>query len=283
MNKLDTRILTLLEKPMRLDALRKALVGVGNKRIEESLARLTDQGKIVKNKKNRFAQAAHFGCIAGTYLATAQAVAFVRPDEPDGLGDILIPPGEGSGAWNGDKVLVRLREGYSRRGNERREGTVIQLLEEMPIELDGIVRARGEVYLLEPLSRKYPQLEITERGAAQAGEQVSALVTFRGDAHRRPQAALTAVHGREGTIEASIARILHGNGITEPFPADAAVQAESLGTAIPPAAIAGRHDLRDQLIFTIDGDSAKDFDDAISITPLANGHVMLGEIGRAHV
>ena len=99
---------------------------------------------------------------------------------------------------------------------------------------------------------------------------------YYGEGRVLPQAAVVQVFGKNGTMQASIAAILHENGIQEAFPEDAQQQAGSLGDRVPADAYAGRRDLRDELIFTIDGDSAKDFDDAVSLKSLANGRVQLG-------
>ena len=80
----------------------------------------------MKNKKNRFAVSAHYGCAAGTYLATERAFAFVAPDYTEGEAkpdDLFIPPNASGGAWHGDRVLVKVSERKNNRG--RKEATVI--------------------------------------------------------------------------------------------------------------------------------------------------------------
>ena len=107
-------------------------------------------------------------------------------------------------------------------------------------------------------------------------QTVAVRMMYYGEGRVLPQAAVVQVFGKNGTMQASIAAILHENGIQEAFPEDAQQQAGSLGDRVPADAYAGRRDLRDELIFTIDGDSAKDFDDAVSLKSLANGRVQLG-------
>ena len=77
---LESRLLSLLTQPMRLDELRRALPEAGKQEVKDALDRLTADGAVMKNKKNRFAVSAHYGCAAGTYLATERAFAFVAPD-----------------------------------------------------------------------------------------------------------------------------------------------------------------------------------------------------------
>ncbi len=279
MDSLDQKILTLLAQPLRLEELRRHLPGVRKQQIIESLQRLSTSGQIVKNKKNRFAQASHFGCIAGVYLATERGFGFVAPDERDADGDIFIPPRADGGAWHGDHVLVRLRPSDRRQGNPRREGQVERILERSHQEILGAVRQRGKSFVFVPESRKYRAeilLPKAHLNGAQVGDKVTVRMMYYGEGRVLPQASVVQIFGKNGTMQASIAAILHENGIQETFPSDVKAQADALGSCIPPDAYAGRRDLRDELIFTIDGDSAKDFDDAVSLRPLPGGYMQLG-------
>lgn len=278
MEQLDRRVFELLARPMRAEELRRLLPGVGKQELKDCLQRLTQNGQIVKNKKNRLAQAGHFGCVAGTFLATGRGFAFVAPDEKDAQGDIFIPPDAGGGAWQGDHVLIRVHEGHRRSGSPRREGEVLRILERSREEIVGAVRHRGKSCVLEPASKKYPEIMLPKAHlhGAQPGDRVAVRMMYYGEGRVLPQAAVTQIFGENGTMQASIAAILHENGIVEGFSPKAAAQAGELGGQIPADAVNGRRDLRGQLIFTIDGDSAKDFDDAVSLTPLENGRLLLG-------
>ena len=77
---LESRLLSLLIQPMRIDEIRRALPEAGKRELKDALDRLIADGRAMKNKKNRFAVSAHYGCVAGTYLATERAFGFVTPD-----------------------------------------------------------------------------------------------------------------------------------------------------------------------------------------------------------
>ena len=110
---------------------------------------------------------------------------------------------------------------------------------------------------------------------ARSDDCVAVKVMFRGDG-RLSAGAITQIFGRNGTMEASIT-ILHENGITVPFPDEILRQADACGDTVDPAEAARRMDLREKLIFTIDGDDARDFDDAVSLEPMENnGDMLLG-------
>lgn len=278
-NGLETRLLGLLAQPMRIDEIRRALPETGKNELKDALDSLIADGKVMKNKKNRFAVSAHYGCVAGTYLATERAFGFVTPDVAEGEPkpeDLFIPPNAGGGAWHGDRVLVKLTERKNGRG--RREATVIRVLRRAGNELTGALVQRGNAYFVQPTSKKYPEIMVDRHslGDARVGDRVAVSVSHYGDEKIMPQGVIQADLGEDGTMEASIAAILHENAVFDFFPDEVLRQADAIPQEVDPAALHGRLDLRDKLIFTIDGDDAKDFDDAVSLDRLDNGHYLLG-------
>lgn len=159
---LDGRLLTLLAQPLRIEEIRRALPDIGKHELKDALDRLTQDGKIMKNKKNRFAVASHYGCATGTFLATERGFAFVAPDvEPDAPkpDDYFIPPNAGGGAWHGDRVLVKVSERKNNRG--RREATVLRVLSRSGKELTGELVQRGKAFFVQPSSKKYPEIAVS--------------------------------------------------------------------------------------------------------------------------
>lgn len=275
MNELETRLYALLARPMRAEELKKYLPAYSKQQIRQALDQLTNEGKILKNKKNRYAHAEHYGCLTGVFQATERGYGFVTPETPDENGDVFIPPYATGKAWQGDRVLVHLTD--SPRGHKR-EGEVMRILSLCTDEVTGTVMQRGKTVFVRPASKKYPDLIIPKNRTldAHSGDRVAVKVMFRGDGRLSAQGAITQIFGRNGTMEASIAAILHENGITVPFPDEVLRQADACGDTVDPAEAARRMDLREKLIFTIDGDDARDFDDAVSLEPMENGHMLLG-------
>lgn len=276
---LESRLLTLLTQPMRVDDIRRALPEAPKQELKEALDRLLTEGRVMKNKKNRYAVSAHYGCVTGTFLATERAFAFVAPDtDEDGAkpDDLFIPPGASGGAWHGDRVLVKMSERKNGRG--RREGAVIRILQRADRDLTGALVQRGNAYFVQPTSKKYPEIAIDRHhlGDAQPGDRVAVSISHYGDEKFLPQGVVEADLGEDGTMEAAIAGILHENGVYDVFPDDVLQAADAMPQEVDPSALDGRLDLRDKLIFTIDGDDAKDFDDAVSLEVLDNGHLLLG-------
>lgn len=278
-NELQSALYELLAAPLRIEEIRRALPQAGRNELKEALDGLIADGRVMKNKKNRYAQSAHYGCVAGTYLATERAFGFVTPDAEPGADkpdDLFIPPNASGGAWHGDRVLVRVSERKNSRG--RTEGAVLRVLRRADKELTGALVQRGKHFFVEPSSKKYPEIYIDphDLGGAEAGDRVAVTVSHYGGEQLLPRGTVQADLGTEGTMAASIASVLRENGVFDVFPAEVLAQAEGIPQQVEPAALDGRLDLRDKLIFTIDGDDAKDFDDAVSLEPLENGHLLLG-------
>ncbi|MBQ8584964.1 MAG: ribonuclease R [Butyricicoccus sp.] len=276
MNELEQKLYDLLARPVRQDELRKFLPGAGKNEIVHALAKLSEQGLILKNKKNRWARAEHYGCIRGRFSATERGYGFVIPDEPDGQGDVFVPAYDTMDAWEGDRVLVRLVE--DRSGRHKRQGAVIRLLALNNTELDGVVMLRGRTHFVRPTSRRFPDLIIPRGGlnGARPGDRVAVRVIYRGDEYNHATGEIVKVFGQAASMESSIAAILHSNGIIDRFPEDVLALAAHIEQEVDPTEAARRLDLRELTLFTIDGDDAKDFDDAVSLEYLENGHLRLG-------
>ena len=142
---LESRLLEILVHPCRIEDIRRELPNAGKNNLKNALDALVADGRVMKNKKNRFAVSAHYGCAAGTYLATERAFAFVAPDYPEGEAkpdDLFIPPNASGGAWHGDRVLVKVSERRNNRG--RKEATVIRVLGRAGKELTGELVSKDE-------------------------------------------------------------------------------------------------------------------------------------------
>ena len=245
------------------------------------LAELVDEGSLMRARSNRYGRPEAFGCLAGTYCATGRGYAFVRPESGKGE-DIFIPPHRGKDAWHGDRVLVRVRQDAHRGGQSdkpnRCEGEVLRILSQTRDDVTGCIVMRGKMTMFRDDSGKLPEIVISKKhiGDAHPGDRVAVKVLFRGNEKFLPQGVVTRVFGSGLTRDAAAAAILYEHDISAPFPQDAMEQAEHIPLFVQEKDWVGRLDLRSQKLFTIDGDTAKDFDDAVSLETLPNGHYRLG-------
>lgn len=275
---LDSRIYQALEQPLRTDELCHRLPEIPRKQIAQALARMTEQGLILRNKKNKIGRVQAFGCVCGVISSTKRGYIFLLPD--DHTEDVFILRSHDGGAWDGDHVLVHVLDNAqgkkTRNGQIRREGEVIKILARGKKDLTGIVeRHKGSLYVIAQRN-EYPPIQLVKNhlGGVEAGDMAVVRPVFWGDKNLPPQGVVIEKLGRHGTMDAAIAAALHENGIFDSFPQEALQQADALPQA--PEGDASRQDLRDTCLFTIDGDDAKDFDDAVSLEILPNGRFLLG-------
>lgn len=263
-------------------ALNKRGTRVKHSELVNALAQLVDDGTLMRARSNRYGRPEAFGCLSGTYCGTGRGYAFVRPKSGEGE-DVFIPPHCGKDAWDGDRVLVRLRQDTSSRGRRadkkhRREGEVLRVLSQSRSDLTGCIVVRGRMMVFRDSSGKLPEITISQKnlGGAHPGDRVAIKVLFRGNNKFLPQGMVTRVFGSGLTLAAAAEAILHENDITEPFPPEVTAQADAIPLFVQEKDWGGRLDLRSHKLFTIDGDTAKDFDDAVSLETLPNGHYRLG-------
>lgn len=274
---IEDALLTLLQKPMRQEEIDRAFPETGRRELRAALQALLREGKIMKNKKNRYAVISHFGFQIGTFLKTQGGTGFISPqDKQPEDKDFIVLPAAFGGAWHGDTVLFRPTGATGKFGRE--VAAVGKVLARASTEVTGTLRQRGKHFSVMPLTGKQPEVQVAryDIGDAQPGDRVAASISHYGDTQLAPQGKVTASFGANDTMGASILSILHENGISEVFPDAVLAQAASVSQTVDLSTAGDRLDLRDVLIFTIDGDDAKDFDDAVSVEPLANGHYKIG-------
>ena len=283
---LEQAILELTDEPQTPDQLLRQLSKHGiksNRReIQDVLSALVERAQLMRAKGSRYAKPEHFGCFLGTFCGTGRSYSFVAPDA--GGEDIFIPPHRDGGAWNGDRVLAHFlekpvhRRGARGRDVTRREAEVYRILEEKHEELVGSLALRGKMVVFRADNGKYPDIVIGKKHLhdAKPGDHVAVQVVFRGGDKYLPQGVVTQVFGAADSMDASIAAVLHENDIVDEFPAEVLAEAARIGQTVTDTDCEGRLDLRRLILFTIDGDSAKDFDDAVSLEPQSDGTFRVG-------
>ncbi|QCR24004.1 ribonuclease R [Pontibacter sp. SGAir0037] len=180
-------------------------------------------------------------------------------------------------AMDGDLVKVEVLPTVH---GGRTEGMVIEVLERSRTELVGIMElSKNFGFVIPDFKKLYFDIFIGERGLAdaQAGDKVLVkIVEWPKQAGKNPTGEVVRVFGPAGEHEAEIHSIMAEFGLPFQFPQEVEEEAESISDKITAAEIAKRRDFRDVITFTIDPADAKDFDDALSIQKLENGHWEIG-------
>lgn len=245
--------------------------------LSEILDALIDEMQIIKTKKGRFAPSPDAGkIISGVLRCNGRGFfGFVMPDDENVGGDIFVHGKNLGLAYDSDTVLVRI-DTPSDEGR-RTEGTIIKVLKRGNENLTGVIKDKsGTNFIIKcDNERIFTNIYVDEDdiGDAKFDERVVVAITGY-DAVNRMVGKVIKVLGDSNSIKGNIEAIIYEHGIKQEFDEETLKQAENIPTEVTD--ISGRLDLRGQTIFTIDGDDARDFDDAVSIEHLENGNYRLG-------
>lgn len=213
--------------------------------------------------------------ITGRYQATGKGYGFLIPD--DGSADYFLPPRAQRDAWHNDWVTC-LPDGPAPE-NGRRTAAVTGILQRSNKTVTGTVWKRGrEVWLIPDDDRLPSQIRVVgKRAGLRSGDKAAlAVINFGGGRSGTPMGMITEIFGPASSLESISAAILYNYGIKTEFPPKVLSFAAQIPQTVPAEALSRRLDLRDKCIFTIDGASAKDLDDAVSLERDGMGRTVLG-------
>ncbi|RPD49275.1 ribonuclease R [Hymenobacter sediminis] len=213
--------------------------------------------------------------ITGTVALATDKYAFVISEESEQ--DVRVFTDRLKFAMHGDTVRLRLRG--SRDG--RPVGDVVEVVNRVRPELVGRLHMQGGIGFVKPDNRKvYFDVFVPyeKLNGANHGEKVLVRINEfpENDAGHLPVGEVVRSFGKAGENEAEINAIMAEFGLPFEFPAEVEEESESIPMEIPQSEIERRRDFRNITTFTIDPADAKDFDDALSIQQLENGHWEIG-------
>ncbi len=202
-------------------------------------------------------------------IANPEGFGFLRPVE--GGDDLFLPPYEMRKVMHGDKVLARVT-GIDHRG--RREGSIARVLERGMTRLIGRFSVEMGINYVVPDDKRVQrnvQVPPDQTGGARDGQLVVCELTQAPDSRRPPIGRIIAVLGDKLTASLVVETAIHGHELPFEFPQEVLDEAASVPLVVEPAMIGDRVDLRSMPLVTIDGEDAKDFDDAVYCEPNADG------------
>lgn len=242
------------------------------------LRSLVASGALIEIRGHRFGVPDRMNLVVGRVSTNPRGFAFVEPETADAdlPPSIYIAGNSLNQAMHGDRVVVRVE----RHDPDRAEGRILRILERGAERVVGRydVDPAGHGFVV-PFDRRLTmdiEIPAGESSGAAAGEMVTAQIV-RWPTATRP--ALGRVADVLGPIDApgvDTAVIIRKYGLSDTHGAQAVAEAARLGTTVRPRDVQGRTDFRDWPTVTIDGEHARDFDDAISIDRLPNGNFWLG-------
>ena len=216
------------------------------------------------------------GLFVGKFVAHRKGYGFVESDE-EFTQDLFIPKDDINGALHNDRVMAEIVTPATE--DKRAEGKVIKIIKREVTRVVGLFQENKSFGFVVPDDKKFNQdIFIPKRGfnGAKNDDKVVCEITLWPQENRKPEGKIIEVLGKKGERGVEIDSIIRAHGLPEEFPKKVIDEANYVSSQDLEDEIARRLDLRHLDIFTIDGEDAKDLDDAISIEVLPNGNYKLG-------
>jgi len=214
--------------------------------------------------------------VKGTFSKTRKGFGFVIP-EKDGMEDIFISRNDLGGAMNGDTVEVALNVQDVEAARSGISGEVVRVLKRAHFEVVGTFEKITKNGFVIPDDRKLNEDIFIAKGSfrdAQTGDKVVAKIIKYPDEDYSAEGKIVEIIGRANEAGSDIKALIRQHGLIETFPSKVVTEAKSAATK--KYDVFERVDLRDKIVFTIDGADAKDLDDAVSIYKNEKGNYVLG-------
>lgn len=242
--------------------------------VEQLLDELVYEGKIIKTEKEKYCLNDNKNYIVGSFVSHQKGFGFVEVEDRED--DIFIPRDFVNGAFHGDSVSVKIIT--PKTGDRREEGEIIDILKRGIDTIIGTYES-SDTYGFVIADHKKFNKDIFVPGnkskGAIAGHKVVVKIVDFGDDKRKPEGEVIEIIGHVNDPETEIKAIIMAYEIPNVFPEDVMKFVESVPQALTEEMLqeeAHREDLRDVLTVTIDGDDAKDLDDAITLIKTDKGY-----------
>ncbi|SHF07245.1 ribonuclease R [Seinonella peptonophila] len=244
---------------------------------ENLMEHMENEGRIVRTRAGRYGVPERLHLIRGVLQGSSKGFGFVIPDQPN-KPDIFIRLDDLHGAIDQDVVLARI---HTRKSDSRRpEGEIVRIIKRGREQIVGLFSQLTSHFGLVVPDDKRVNADIFIpgelcKGATDGQKVVVKLLQFVPGRHTA-EGEVIEVLGHKDDPGIDIISIIRKHGLPEDFPQAVEQEAEQITETISTEDRQGRRDLRDRMMVTIDGEDAKDLDDAVSVEALPNGHVRLG-------
>ena len=253
--------------PMKLKEIAILLQVPKEKRSElkEVMDSLIEDGKIFVSKKGKYCKGG-LRTFTGVYQANQRGYGFVTVEGEER--DVFIGEEDAGGAFDGDTVEITITKEPE---GKRREGKVIRVMSHGVTKLVGLyeLSKNKNFGFVIPDNQRFGQdifIPVEKSKGAVDGHKVVAEITSYGGQGKKPEGKVIEIIGHINDPGTDIMSIVKGYDLPVEFPERVMNQAEKCPDHVTEADIAGRRDLREWMMVTIDGEDAKDLDDAVSVT-----------------
>ncbi|WP_125707350.1 ribonuclease R [Companilactobacillus zhongbaensis] len=257
------------------------------KRVVKALAVLEGEGKITLTNKDEFKMATQTQVLEGVFKANEKGFGFVRYDEVEP--DAFIMRDNTLHAVNGDEVEIQITKPSNPWDDKGPEGKITKIIERSVTKLvgefhpysDAQVKKSGHFGYVQSHEKRFStyMIFISDKGLhPQMGDMVQVSIDeYPSDSHPQSmEGTALEIIGNKNDPGVDIISIVLDNDINPEFPQEVLQAAEQIPDHVTEADREGRRDLTKNTVITIDGDDSKDFDDAVEVEKMANGHYHLG-------
>ncbi|MGH8401610.1 MAG: ribonuclease R, partial [Gammaproteobacteria bacterium] len=241
--------------------------------LSRRLGAMLRDGQLVQNRRGEYCLVKRLALIAGSVIGHRDGFGFLKADE--GGDDIFLPPRQMRSLIHGDRAMVRV-QGLDARG--RPEGSLVDVLERNTHELAGrFVEEHGISFVIPDNPRIAHRVLVpgNERGEARNGQMVVVELTRQPDKQSEAIGRVAHILGERHAPGMEVELAIHAHGLPHLWPADVSKDMQAFGETVPDAAKQDRLDLRATPLVTIDGEDARDFDDAVFCEQVRGGFRLL--------
>jgi ribonuclease R len=266
-------------KPMTYQELEKHFEIEGAEDFKEFLKllnQLESQGEILRTRTDRYGVPERMNLLRGRLQLNPKGFGFLLPDEKDHP-DVYIHANDLNGAMNGDTILVRVTSKGVHGG--RLEGEVARVVVRKNTQLVGLFQSfESYAFVIPDDKRIIKDIFIPKEKfhGAVTGMKVVVNIVKYPDGRSAAEGEVAEILGHKDDPGVDILSIIRKHQLPEAFPEEVMTNAEEVPDSIREEDLVGRRDLRGERIVTIDGEDAKDLDDAVQVKRLENGNYLLG-------
>jgi ribonuclease R len=237
---------------------------------------MEEEGKVVLNRKGRYGLPQKMNLVVGRIQGNSKGFAFLIPDDPQNP-DVFIKSEDLMGAMHNDRIVLRLHKHLE--DGRKPEGEVIRILKRANERIVGTFESSRNFGFVVPDDKRLGHdifIPKSESLGANTGDKVVLEITSWPEPRRSPEGRIIEVLGNKNDPGTDILSIVRKYQLPEEFPGEVLSEAERIPLTIKTEEIGNRRDLRGLPMVTIDGEDAKDLDDAVSLDVLPNGNYYLG-------
>lgn len=241
--------------------------------LDEIMEKLCKEGKIIKTKKGKFVLPKSLLMITGKFIANQKGFGFVEIEGEEE--DVFIPSKYVNGAFHGDQVAIRLIK--VAEGGRRKEGEIVEVLNRGKSEIIGTYqKSRNFGFVIADNKRIAKDIFISKELDMNAvnGDKVVVKITFFGNDDKKPEGEIVEIIGNISDPETDILAIVRDLEIPSVFPEAVLAQVERVTNEVSEDEVKSRLDIRNVQTVTIDGEDAKDLDDAITIEKKEDRYIL---------